>query len=520
MINSSNVSYFTLAAYFDIELFTFLYFFLILSLYVFIVCANLLLIVVICMNRSLHEPMYLFLCSLFVNELYGSTGLFPFLLVQILSDIHTVSAPFCFLQMFCVYTYGSVEFINLALMSYDRYLAICYPLQYHVHMTSNKVVVLIAVTWSLPFFAVFVTTLLSASLQLCGNIINSVYCDNYSIIKLACYETRVNNVYELVAASLTVCVPVSIIFYTYMKIFKVCFSGSKQTRQKAVSTCTPHLASLLNFSFGVSFEILQSRFDMSSVPMMLRILLSLYFLTCQPIFNPVIYGLNMSKIRIMCQSLFSISVLGDVKSKVQQKQLKQKQTHDANRKVRSFSPGDNVFVRNYSYGPKWIPAVIQSSSGPVSYTVIIGCGQPMKRHMDQVRARLADTVPSSESEDEEETLSDMVGGCVGPLPTSLNDRGEPPPIEPQDLQLAPDTRVPPDLPIASVVRRSERERRSPGHLKDFVRQSMPEKICQQGPPPVHPHYPFGLTVQNFFPMPLTQLTPEGVTPSEPSYIGV
>ncbi|XP_028429895.1 olfactory receptor 10H5-like [Perca flavescens] len=132
MMNSTQVSYFTLATYFDTGVFKYLYFLIILSLYVFIVCANLLLIVVICMNRSLHEPMYLFLCSLFVNELYGSTGLFPFLLVQILSDIHTVSAPFCLLQMFCVYTYGS----------------------------------------------------------LCGNIINIVYCDNYSIMKLACYETR------------------------------------------------------------------------------------------------------------------------------------------------------------------------------------------------------------------------------------------------------------------------------------------------------------------------------------------
>uniref|UniRef100_A0A8C9X9P3 Olfactory receptor n=1 Tax=Sander lucioperca TaxID=283035 RepID=A0A8C9X9P3_SANLU len=309
MINSSYVSYFTLAAYFDTGLFKYLYFLLIMSLYIFIVCANLLLIVVICMNRSLHEPMYLFLCSLFVNELFGSTGLFPFLLVQILSDIHTISAPFCFLQIFCLYSYGNVEFTNLAVMSYDRYLAICYPLQYHVHMTSNTVVVLIAVTWSLPFFAVFVTTSLSASLQLCGNIINRVYCDNYSIMKLACYDTRVNNVYELVAASLTVCVPVSVIFYTYIKILKVCFSGSKQTRQKAVSTCTPHLACLINFFFGLSFEISQSRIDMSSVPNMLRILLSLYFMTCQPIFNPVIYGLNISKIRIMCMLPVKCTIL-------------------------------------------------------------------------------------------------------------------------------------------------------------------------------------------------------------------
>uniref|UniRef100_A0A8D0CSD6 Olfactory receptor n=1 Tax=Sander lucioperca TaxID=283035 RepID=A0A8D0CSD6_SANLU len=317
MINSTQVSYFTLAAYFDTGVLKYLYFLLIMSLYIFIVfCANLLLIVVICMNRSLHEPMYLFLCSLFVNELYGSTGLFPFLLVQILSDIHTISAPFCFLQMFCVYTYGSVEFTNLAVISYDRYLAICYPLQYHVHMTSNKVIVLIAVTWSLPFFAVFVTTLLSASLQLCGNIINIVYCDNYSIIKLACYETRVNDVYELIAASLTFCVPVSVIFYTYIKILKVilkvCFSGSKQSRQKAVSTCTPHLASLLNFSFGNCFEILQSRYNTKSVHSVLKTVLSLYYLTCQPLFNPVMYGLKMSKIYVICKRLSLCHLLVNV----------------------------------------------------------------------------------------------------------------------------------------------------------------------------------------------------------------
>ncbi|XP_071353146.1 olfactory receptor 11A1-like [Trachinotus anak] len=308
MINSTQVLYFTLAAYFDTEIFKYLFFMIVMSLYIVIVCANVMLIVVICMNRSLHEPMYLFLCSLFVNELYGSTGLFPFLLVQILSDIHTVYVPFCFLQIFCVYSYGSVEFTNLAVMSYDRYLAICYPLQYNAHMTSNKVALLIAVIWLPPVVAIFITTFLSASLQLCGNIINKVYCDNYSVIKLACYGTRVNNIYELIAASLTVCIPVSVILYTYMKILKVCFSGSKQTRQKAVSTCTPHLASILNFSFGVCFEVLQSRFDMNNLPNMLRIFLSLYFLTCQPLFNPVMYGLDLSKIRTICKGLLSCSV--------------------------------------------------------------------------------------------------------------------------------------------------------------------------------------------------------------------
>ncbi|XP_070762172.1 olfactory receptor 10J4-like [Enoplosus armatus] len=304
MMNSTQVSYFTFGDYFDIGLFKYLFFMIIMCFYVLIVSSNLLLIVVICMNRSLHEPMYLFLCSLFVNELYGSTGLFPFLLVQILSDVHTVSAPFCYLQIFCLYTYVNVQFYNLAVMSYDRYLAICCPLQYNIRMTTNKVAMLIAVTWLFPLLAIVVMISLNVSLQLCSNIINRLYCDNYSLVKLACYDTTVNNVYGLTYTFTVLFGLTILILYTYIKILKVCFSGSKQTRQKAVSTCTPHLASLLNFSCGCFLEIVQSRLNMSSAPLMLRIFLSLYFLICQPLYNPLMYGLNLTKIHIICKSLF------------------------------------------------------------------------------------------------------------------------------------------------------------------------------------------------------------------------
>ncbi|KAM9852905.1 olfactory receptor 52D1-like [Aulostomus maculatus] len=262
------------------------------------------LIAVICVNRSLHEPMYMFLCSLFVNELYGSTGLFPFLLVQILSDIHTVSAPLCFLQIFCLYTYANVEFCNLAVMSYDRYLAICFPLQYNTHMMSRKVIRLIAIAWLFALLAVIVMISLNASLKLCGNIIERIYCDNYSVVKLACYDTTANNIYGLIYTFTVLAFLTTLNLYTYMRILKVCFSGSKQTRQKAVSTCTPHLASLLNFSCGCFLEVLQSRFSMSHVPNSFRIFLSLYFLIFQPLFNPILYGLNMTKIRTICKSLF------------------------------------------------------------------------------------------------------------------------------------------------------------------------------------------------------------------------
>ncbi|XP_068172611.1 olfactory receptor 4B13-like [Antennarius striatus] len=299
MLNStlSTLSYFILVGYIDDGDFRYLYFLITILLYMVILLVNTSLIVLIYMNRSLHEPMYVLLCSLFVNELYGSTGLFPFLLIQILSDVHTVSVSFCFLQIFTVYTYANIEFCSLAIMAYDRYFAICRPLQYNTRMTINRVFMLIVVAWLYSFMKVLVLLYLNLRLKRCGNIINNLCCVNYLIVKLACSGTEVNNIYGICTTVLTVFVPLFPILFSYIKILKVCFSGSNQTRQKAVSTCTPHLASLMNFTFGCCFEILQSRFDMTHVHRVLRIILSLYFLIMQPLMNPFMYGLQMSKIR-------------------------------------------------------------------------------------------------------------------------------------------------------------------------------------------------------------------------------
>ncbi|KAM9732776.1 olfactory receptor 6N1-like [Menidia menidia] len=302
-MTNSTVLDFRLSAYLELGPFRYLGFVLVLAVYAVIVGSNLLLVVVICVNRSLHEPMYMFLCSLFVNELYGSTGLFPFLLVQILSDLHTVSAPFCFLQIFIVYTYGNVELLSLAVMSYDRYLAVCRPLLYHGLMTPQRAAILAALSWLLPALGILVTVALSASLPLCGRVIDRVYCGNYSIVKLSCSDTAINNVYGLVYTFVSLLSPLLLILYTYAQILLVCFSGSRNTRQKALSTCWPHLASTLNFWLGAVLQILQSRFDVSAVPALLAVVLSLYFLTCQPLLNPLLYGLKLPRVREACRRL-------------------------------------------------------------------------------------------------------------------------------------------------------------------------------------------------------------------------
>ncbi|XP_034534395.1 olfactory receptor 10A3-like [Notolabrus celidotus] len=306
MMVNSTPQFFVLSTYVDVGNLKYLFFMLTALLYVTIVVVNLFLIVVIGLNRSLHEPMYLFLCSLFVNELYGSTGLFPLLLVQLLSEVHTVPAPLCYLQIFSLYTYAHVEFCNLAVMSYDRYLAICHPLKYNTYMTFNKLVIYIGVIWISCFMKFLITLMLTVALPLCGNIIHSLYCHNYLVVKLACSDTKVNNVYGIFGTVFTVLGPLLPIIYSYGKILQVCFSGSTQTRNKAVSTCAPHLVSLINFSFGCMFEVLQARFDTSSTPSTLRIIMSLYFLLIQPIMNPVMYGLQLSKIRNMCKHVLGI----------------------------------------------------------------------------------------------------------------------------------------------------------------------------------------------------------------------
>ncbi|XP_029026220.1 olfactory receptor 2A14-like [Betta splendens] len=305
MVNSSQVSHFTLSAYVDTGLFRYFLFTAIMSFYALIVGANVLLIVVICINRRLHEPMYLFLCSLFANELQGSAGFFPFFLTQILSDVHTVSTLCCFLQIFLLFSYINVQLCSLSVMSYDRYLAVCHPLHYGARMTAGTAAALIALTWIYAFTEVAVMMSLSARLQLCGSVINKVYCDHYSVVKLSCSDSSASNIRGLVYIVCVVAGVVSLICFSYFRILRVCFCGSAETRHKAVTTCTPHLASLLNFSCGCVFELIQSRFNMSNVPDSFRVFLSLYFLTCQPLFNPLLYGLKMSKIRSSCKSLIS-----------------------------------------------------------------------------------------------------------------------------------------------------------------------------------------------------------------------
>ncbi|XP_061105420.1 olfactory receptor 1J21-like [Conger conger] len=297
MENSSEVTSLILTAYDDLGKMKYFYFSCILLLYLTIVFANITLISLIFVDSSLHEPMYLFLCNLFVNELYGSTAFFPVVLFLASSDTREMSRIYCSLQVFCLYTYGTTEIYNLAVMSYDRYLSICHPLHYSSRMNPCKVYALILFTWFFSLIKCAVVVALQLRLPLCGNIVHKLYCTNYGLVKLSCSDTTINNIYGVFSTLLSVAVPFIPILYSYSNIIQICFKSSKEAQAKALSTCIPQVISFVSFSICGFFEVVQNRFDMKFVPKVILNAFTVYLLACPQILNPVMYGVRLTKIR-------------------------------------------------------------------------------------------------------------------------------------------------------------------------------------------------------------------------------
>ncbi|KAM7380726.1 hypothetical protein PAMP_004001 [Pampus punctatissimus] len=301
MQNSTEIVYFVLGAYGDIGHLKYLYFSIMLLWYLSICVANTVLIVVIYVDRRLHEPMYILLCNLFVNEISGSTSLYPLMLSQMFSVTHEVTLPWCFLQMCYIYTSASVEFCSLAAMAYDRYVSICYPLRYNVIMNTGRVALIILLIWIYSFVNFMFSLSFIVSLKFCGNVIDKVFCDHHLVMKLACSVSILNNISDLLFAFVTVVLPFSLVSFSYIKILAVCLNTSKENKQKAITTCTPQIVSVSNMFVGCIFHFIESRLDVAYAPAKVRVILSVYLLVCQPMITPFMYGFNFPKIRQSCK---------------------------------------------------------------------------------------------------------------------------------------------------------------------------------------------------------------------------
>nr|XP_023662937.1 olfactory receptor 52D1-like [Paramormyrops kingsleyae] len=263
--------------------------------YLVIIAVNVIIIVTVALRKPLHEPMYVFLCNLCLNGLYGTSGFYPKFLYDLLSDVQEISRSGCFVQLFVIYSAVLCDFSTLTVMSYDRSVAICRPLEYHTVMTGGTVFKLTAFSWFLPIFIMFVIIVLSSSMTLCGSHIEKLYCENWAIVKMSCTSNVANNVLGYLVI-VTYFGHVLFIFISYVKLIKTSLK-SIENRSKFIQTCTPHFLSLINVTVASLFDMMYSRYGSRDFPQGLRHFLALEFLIVPPLLNPLIYGLKLSKVR-------------------------------------------------------------------------------------------------------------------------------------------------------------------------------------------------------------------------------
>lgn len=144
---------------------------------------NVTIIVINIVDKSLHEPIYIFLCNLCINGLYVTAGFYPKFLMDLLSTSQVISYAGCLLQGFVLHSSACADFSILVIMAYDRYGAICWPLVYHSVMTTQRVCVFVFIAWLVPFYLVFIGSITTSRSMLCSSHIPKTI--NFLIGKLA-----------------------------------------------------------------------------------------------------------------------------------------------------------------------------------------------------------------------------------------------------------------------------------------------------------------------------------------------
>ncbi|XP_030632739.1 olfactory receptor 8I2-like [Chanos chanos] len=306
MDNSTKEIFFVLQGVDDTRTNKQIYFALALLTYLLTVFSNLMLITTIFLDKTLHEPMYFFICNLCVNGIYGSSGFYPKLLVDLLSEICLISYTGCLIQVFVIYNYMFCEFTNLTVMAYDRYVAICKPLQYQSIITPQRAGRLVLLIWLVCLLEVSVGTILTSILPICGYEINRPYCFNVAVVKLACTETPLNRTFGAVLMMFYFAQAVYIVI-TYIYIIRASLR-SKAGQGKFMQTCLPHLVTFINFALSVTFDIMYEFFGNSNTNVAFRNILAVQFLIVPPLLNPVIYGMKLSRIRMSLMKILNQGV--------------------------------------------------------------------------------------------------------------------------------------------------------------------------------------------------------------------
>ncbi|XP_040195500.1 olfactory receptor 52D1-like [Rana temporaria] len=284
----------------------YLYSALALLVYISVIMFNVAVITAVLLHKSLQEPMYIFVCVLCINGLYGSTSFFPSLIFNLVNHINTITYTGCLTQVFCIHTYVGCEMTILVIMAYDRYVCICNPLRYHSIISLFVVFKLVALAWFYTIILVGLHLVLTIRLPICDTVILKVYCDNWSVVRLSCIDVTINNGFGLFIGSTFIGPMPMLIIISYIQILRACIRSSKGFRAKALQTCTPHLITVTIYTANLFFELLIYRFIPESLNYELRTIMSVQVVASPPLLNPLIYGLKLKDIKVKILRLFSL----------------------------------------------------------------------------------------------------------------------------------------------------------------------------------------------------------------------
>ncbi|XP_074072026.1 olfactory receptor 52B2-like [Macrotis lagotis] len=262
------------------------------TMYAVALGGNSLLIIIIWLEHSLHEPMYLFLAMLALSDLLLSSTIMPKMLTIFWFQDKVISFQACMTQMFSVIAIFVMESTVLLAMAFDRYVAICFPLRYTMILTPSVIrkIVGFSVTRGLLITSPFI--FLVERLPFCGNnIIADTYCVQTKISKLACADITANNIYTLVLSFLSTGLDVILISISYTFILRAVFRlPSRDAQLKSLGTCSSHVCVILMFYLPAYMTVLINH-------MYYGVLLTNLYLIVPPALNPIIYGVRTKQIR-------------------------------------------------------------------------------------------------------------------------------------------------------------------------------------------------------------------------------
>ncbi|XP_036602891.1 olfactory receptor 2A12-like [Trichosurus vulpecula] len=271
-------------------------FIIFLLLYLCSILGNGLIIILICLDSHLHTPMYFFLSILSLLDMGYITTTIPQMLVHLLSISKLISFEGCWLQMYVFGALSLTECIFFAVMAYDRYVAICFPLRYMLILNWDLCVRLVVGTWACGFFFSLVHTFFTMKLPFCGpNMVNHYFCEGPSIRSLACMNTHLIEVVDFVLSIFMALTPLSLILASYIRITMAILKiKSTQSRCKAFSTCASHLTVVTLFYAPAIY--IYMRPNSSYTPERDK-QISLFYNVFTALLNPVVYSLRNKDIK-------------------------------------------------------------------------------------------------------------------------------------------------------------------------------------------------------------------------------